>query len=268
MLDYTQWPIIAQAIKKAKELHEKVNQTYDGKPYFDTHVMAVYHIAEKYIHLVPVEYRARVLVAALFHDVIEDTGMTYNDVKKFFDELLGDEYGAFACAEIVYACTNLRGRTRKERANAEYYQGIRDTDFADFVKICDRLANVTASCTNGHAMASGYAREHYTFRKELYQDYKYAAMWHEMEEMLLDDEHRSHIIPGRLITSSLDLNRRILVVHEIRVTQTKEDVIDMGEPNIVFYCSDINDCEMTVIPVEAQNVRRYYGPVFGIQISK
>ena len=35
---------------------------------------------------------------------------------------------------------------RAERAGENYYKGIRETPYAPFVKLCDRLANITYSC--------------------------------------------------------------------------------------------------------------------------
>lgn len=66
-------------------------------------------------------------------------------------------------AEIVYALTNDKGRTRAERAGEKYYQGIRETPYAPFVKLADRLANITYSFThtneaNNH-MKGVYAQE-------------------------------------------------------------------------------------------------------------
>ena len=49
--------------------------------------------------------------------------------------------------EIAYALTNDKGRSRAERAGEKYYQGIRETPYAPFVKLCDRLANITFSCS-------------------------------------------------------------------------------------------------------------------------
>lgn len=89
--------------------------------------------------------------SAFLHDTIEDARMTYNDVVKFLKEFKG---GGFVLPEgvrqhledqvpeIVYALTNEKGRNRGERANDLYYQGIRQTKFASFIKICDRLANI------------------------------------------------------------------------------------------------------------------------------
>lgn len=63
-------------------------------------------------------------------------------------------------AEIVYALTNDKGRTRAERAGEQYYQGIRETPYAPFVKLADRRADITYSC-QGHGKANDYMREVY-----------------------------------------------------------------------------------------------------------
>ena len=70
---------------------------------------------------------------------------------------------ALIATEIVYALTNDKGRTREERAGEKYYQGIRETPYAPFVKLADRLANTTYSCTHANntnnRMKEIYARE-------------------------------------------------------------------------------------------------------------
>ena len=62
--------------------------------------------------------------------------------------------------EIVYALTNDKGRSRAERAGEKYYQGIRETPYAPFVKLCDRLANITYSCA-GEGAHSLHMKEVY-----------------------------------------------------------------------------------------------------------
>ena len=74
------------------------------------------------------------------------------------------EAQALMGTEIVYALTNDKGRTRSERAGEKYYQGIRETPYAPFVKLCDRLANVTYSCSidsgrDGNRMREVYKSE-------------------------------------------------------------------------------------------------------------
>ena len=49
---------------------------------------------------------------------------------------------------MVYALTNEKGRTRAERANDKYYQGIRETPYAPMLKLADRLAHISYSCSN------------------------------------------------------------------------------------------------------------------------
>ena len=73
------------------------------------------------------------------------------------------EEQAYVATEIVYALTNDKGRTRAERAGENYYKGIRETPFAPFVKLCDRMANISFSCSgsdsNSLRMKSVYKDE-------------------------------------------------------------------------------------------------------------
>ena len=81
---------------------------------------------------------------------IEDARQTYNDVKRIAKRWMDDEQALMA-TELVYALTNEKGRTRAERANEKYYQGIRETAYAPFVKLADRLANITHSFSHNNA---------------------------------------------------------------------------------------------------------------------
>lgn len=92
------------------------------------------------------------------HDLIEDTRVSYNDVK----DHLGQE-----AADIIYAVSNEKGKTRKERANTTYYKGIRETPGATFVKLCDRIANVQYSKMTGSRMFEMYKKENSNFIQEL-----------------------------------------------------------------------------------------------------
>lgn len=71
--------------------------------------------------------------------------------------------------EIVYALTNEKGRNRKERANETYYKGIRDTRFASFIKMCDRLANIqyTMMFVFANRMLEVYRREYPEFIRSI-----------------------------------------------------------------------------------------------------
>ena len=84
------------------------------------------------------------LFGAYFHDSIEDARLSYNDVTRRAAAFMNDAQ-AYMAAEIVYALTNDKGRTRSERAGERYYAGIRATPYAPFVKLCDRAANTAFS---------------------------------------------------------------------------------------------------------------------------
>lgn len=142
--------LIEQIRNSAHELHDSVNQTYDGHPY-GFHLDMVADSVYRYGHLVcdtPSDVLP-LLFGAYYHDSIEDARLTYNDVRKTAAQFMDDQQALLA-AEIAYALTNDKGRTRAERAGEKYYAGIRKTPYAPFVKLADRLANISHSCTHGN----------------------------------------------------------------------------------------------------------------------
>ena len=105
-----------------------------------------------------VTLRTACLRATWGHDLIEDCRVSYNDVKNH----LGQE-----AADIIYAVTNEKGKNRSERANDKYYEGIRNTKGAVFVKLCDRIANVQYSKMTKSRMFEMYKKEHMNFETML-----------------------------------------------------------------------------------------------------
>ena len=87
----------------------------------------------------------------------------------------------------MYALTNEKGRTRKERANDKYYAGIRQTEHATFVKLCDRLANVQHSLKIGHGMLNRYRKEFKEFKEQLYFP-KYDEMFDKLESLIYSND--------------------------------------------------------------------------------
>ena len=142
-------PDIEEVRECAHMLHESVNQQYDKKHPYGFHLDMVADSVFKYGHLIcQSEHDVLPLFfGAFYHDSIEDARMSYNDVTKAA-RLFMDEEQAYMAAEMVYALTNDKGRTRAERAGERYYQGIRETPYAPFLKLADRLANTTYSFTH------------------------------------------------------------------------------------------------------------------------
>jgi (p)ppGpp synthase/HD superfamily hydrolase len=164
---------VTQAKEFAIKAHADVNQKYDTMPY-SYHLDLTVKSVERYIHLIPESEREYVLMAAWLHDTIEDARVTYNDIKKEFGEIV---------AEYVFALTNEKGRTRAERANDKYYQGIVDYRYAKFVKMCDRIANVYHSFIKGSGMFIKYQKEHKNFKEKLYDPY-FQEIWDYMDKQV------------------------------------------------------------------------------------
>ena len=150
----------SKTISFAIEAHHKTNHLYDGKPY-SVHLAMVALNAARYIDCIPAERRNDVLSACWLHDTIEDCRLTYNDIKQVAGE---------AVAEIVYAVTNEKGKNRKQRASDVYYEGIRKTPGAVYVKLCDRLANVQYSFDTSSRMFDVYQKENDAFIEALFPD--------------------------------------------------------------------------------------------------
>ena len=147
--------------QSAYDLHKSVNQTYGDDLPYGYHLDMVVQGIRDYGHLVCVREDdvLPLFFGGYYHDSMEDARMTYNDVKKVAGSMLTEEQALMA-TEIVYALTNDKGRTRAERAGEKYYQGIRETPYAPFVKLCDRLANITYSCA-GEGAHSLHMKEVY-----------------------------------------------------------------------------------------------------------
>jgi len=135
--------------------HLKANHQYGNAPY-SKHLQAVADIAEEFSEACKLtDAETELAIAgAWMHDAIEDARVTYNDVVF---------HVSAEVADIAYAVTNEKGRTRDERANAHYYEGIRAHGLAVYLKGCDRLANVR----NAGSMLDKYRKEMPNFFSQL-----------------------------------------------------------------------------------------------------
>lgn len=152
----------------AHSIHARVNQHYGIDLPYSVHLDRVAKIVAEFAWLICNDHEdvIPIIFAAYFHDSIEDARLTYNDVKNIALTFMTASQ-AFMATEIVYALTNEKGRTRAERANEKYYEGIRTTPYAPLCKIADRLANVSFSAENrkgsDHRMFKIYASENPNF---------------------------------------------------------------------------------------------------------
>ena len=162
--------------------HANTNHYYDKYLPYEFHLRMVVQIFNDFKHLLPEnmfvdshevhrnmwEEQDRTLdvieMACWGHDLIEDTRTSYNDVK---EQSRVGTYLQTEVADIIYAVTNEKGRNRRERGNDAYYQGIRETPGAQFVKLCDRIANVQYSKLTKSDMFGMYKKENDDFMKKV-----------------------------------------------------------------------------------------------------
>ena len=169
---------IEDIITYAKVSHIEANQLYANEKPYTFHLEMAVNIGEKYKALIPEKDWFDVLGGIWCHDIIEDARQTYNDVLKNTNETI---------AEYAYALTNEKGRNRKARANHKYYRGIRAYKHARFIKLCDRIANVSYAKMEKSEMFEMYKKEHSEFIDQLYNR-KYHIMWDELETLFSTKE--------------------------------------------------------------------------------
>ncbi|MGN1375077.1 MAG: hypothetical protein ACI4V5_00835 [Prevotella sp.] len=108
--------VIAQIRKNAHNLHEHVNQTYDKVHTYGFHLDMVADTVQKYGYTVcdNEDDIVPLFFGAFYHDSMEDARQTYNDVKNIAEQWMNSEQ-VLTAAEILYALTNEKGRTRAVR---------------------------------------------------------------------------------------------------------------------------------------------------------
>lgn len=163
--------------------HRESGQQYDGQPY-SVHLEAVadWTSAKQFHDLLTADERMLADAGAYVHDVIDDCRVTFNDVATATSQQV---------AEIAYLLATPKGRNRKERHCDAYYHEISGSKVATFVKICDRIANVSHSRQKGGSMLALYQKEHAHFCKFLrpaWPEFDYPLGPWQVLEMLLDDD--------------------------------------------------------------------------------
>lgn len=151
-------------------LHDvECNQKYNKILPYSFHLSLVEKQAYKFIHLIEGDTNQwNVLKSALGHDSIEDARVSYNDIKQLF---------GFEVAEIIYLCTENKGRNRLARKSKEFYQELATNDLAVYVKLCDIIANSLFSLTTNSSMFNKYKQEYEDKVYSLLYKDKYAEMF-------------------------------------------------------------------------------------------
>jgi len=157
-----------------------VNQFYDKGLTYSFHTDVVLLQGLKFLHLIPNTMDKFVVKCGLKgHDLIEDGRMTFNDIKTIIIGILTKnglhnhlkveeiEKIGIDIAEIVFQCTDYRGRNRHERKPIEYYNELVQNKLAVFVKMCDIIGNTKYGFLTNSNKASMYKKEWHTKVRKL-----------------------------------------------------------------------------------------------------
>jgi (p)ppGpp synthase/HD superfamily hydrolase len=160
------------------DLHDNnCAQKYDKRLPYSFHLEMVAKQAKKFEKFIPSDnpYYLSVWVGIYGHDAIEDARVTYNDIRNLF--------GGIA-AEIIYLCTEDKGRNRSERKSDAWYEELKTNDLAVFVKLCDIIANIKYSLLTNSSMFGKYRDEYYSkVRPHLYTN-EYSEIFDYIDSIL------------------------------------------------------------------------------------
>lgn len=151
--------LLDMAIAFARPFHEAKQPGY-----FDDHVMAVVREVQKHTSNITV------IIAAVFHDLVEDTDCTL--------AMILEKFG-YAVMWFVQCLTDEPGKNRKERKWKTYHK-IRRDRFVLLIKLCDRLDNLRRCLRDAQARFSTmYLGEDLTFRSALWDPMDWQDVWAE-----------------------------------------------------------------------------------------
>lgn len=115
------------------------------------------------------------IIAAILHDVIEDTPVTKEDVSSVFNDEISD---------LVYAVSNEPGKNRKERHKRSHHK-LLEIDMGLTLKLADRIANIENCHASGSPLINMYRREWDDFRSKLHPSGKAPQiMWDYLDRLM------------------------------------------------------------------------------------
>jgi len=171
--DYEEAVSNMQASKFASEAHG--DQMY-GEYRYHKHLADVVSVLHRFG-----ESNWWMVSAGWLHDVLEDTNVTYNQLKEEFGEVVAD---------IVYAVTNEPGENRAAQ-HVNTYPKIKANPHAIVLKLADRIANVESCLDNNQILLNMYRKEWPGFKKALYDHPQLPPaqeMWDHLEKIISDED--------------------------------------------------------------------------------
>ena len=162
------------ALDEFRYVNKKYDSCYDYKLHIDLCLKYAFkykYIIDKMIEekIVPDNFFECIVVAICLHDTDEDChSQTYNSIKQLLKAMYKeDKKTVHIIMELVFSVTQYRGRNRAERYPPQYYYDIKALPGATFVKLCDRLSNLTFG-----ALFSDLKKEMLGEKESMFDTYK------------------------------------------------------------------------------------------------
>lgn len=189
-------------LEKIYDIHDvECNQKYDKILPYSFHLKAVVAQANKYdylLHNIDETYNKfgtvqntldAIHVSAAGHDLIEDARMSYNDVNNLVKDVYKETRPGYYIyqnhvVDIIYACTEEKGKNRFERHSQKFFDDLKVNRLAVFIKLCDIMANVLYSMLKNSSMYEKYKEEFPRLKQELYIQGEYDELWKDLEKLL------------------------------------------------------------------------------------
>ena len=138
--------MLNKALKFATEAHGDQKRKYSDLPYV-THPVEVMGIVKQ------VSHTEAMLVAALLHDVVEDTPVTLEDIQREF----GDEVAVLV--EMLTDVSKPEQGNRKVRKEIDRQHTAKASPQAKTIKLADLISNTTSIVEHDKAFAKTYLKE-------------------------------------------------------------------------------------------------------------
>jgi (p)ppGpp synthase/HD superfamily hydrolase len=149
-------------INLASDRHK--HQTYGGDKPYTFHLRAVRDVVYRFMPFLPYGVSIEVVVLGSWgHDLIEDTGMSREELAERYGQEVGD---------IIWHVSD-------ELTDEETLKKIRQCVGAVFLKLCDRIANVEAG-----GKTAKYRKKYPLFRAILYKEGEFEPMWEHLDKLL------------------------------------------------------------------------------------
>jgi (p)ppGpp synthase/HD superfamily hydrolase len=141
------------------------NQSYDDIFPYEKHLDDVVDVLKRF------GFSGKYIVAGYLHDTVEDNGLSFNKIKKYF----GTEV-----AEMVYCVTDEHGRGRAEKKEKTLPKTAGNPD-AIILKLGDRIANIEHG-----GKIDMYAKEYQSFKGALYLNTPVdgKGMWEHLDSLM------------------------------------------------------------------------------------